>query len=367
LRGRSGALHAGRCELLRAAALFHAQRRHAALPDGGHRRHLPPPAERDRHRHRHLLAGRVRPADECQWQCHAPLFRAQFRSLTTHPFSNRFRPSNLVPPRPLLVRFYLSDGLHKSRGFRERDERSARIRLLFRRAIAVLVRWGGNGRTLRTAPERRGLAWRDMGSRAPERAERQSATRTVVEGMMLSAKLLSIGRGAEFADSNIPSRLAGPRPFRPRAIARAADLSASHTSPMLHEPAQSAQPTQRTPGRPTAASGEHGRTATRGEPPRTGPRDRPTSGMTGSERPSPSAPRSCGHHCHAITLAAMLSQVRSLPQPHCPHNIHGHLVACYLPLWMVEAVSVSPHDSGRRAVPNVAVRPGILSHIGERR
>lgn len=61
--------------------------------------------------------------------------------------------------------------------------------------------------------------------------KRFEATR-MVEGMMLSTKLLSIGRLAEFADSNVSSRNANVQTLRPTG-ARIADPISSLLSKSL--------------------------------------------------------------------------------------------------------------------------------------
>ncbi len=127
----------------------------------------------------------------------------------------------------------------------------------------------------------------DVPERAPERcgqnrrnrAERHSPPRGMVEGMLLSSKLLSIGRLAEFPAGNISLRIAGieiipsdGRSHRGRALLPA------YTSPMLQEPAQPAHWAQRDSGCPRDASAEAGSGPLLGRSRRVGPRNRPTGG-----------------------------------------------------------------------------------------
>jgi len=96
-----------------------------------------------------------------------------------------------------------------------------------------------NARTSPVTPQRAPRRW--LSERA-KRAERQSSPGGMVEGMMLSSKLLSIGRLPEFADSNISLRIAGIETIPsdgPSHKGRA--LLPAYTSPMLQEPAQWAQ------------------------------------------------------------------------------------------------------------------------------
>ena len=95
--------------------------------------------------------------------------------------------------------------------------------------------------------------------RAPQNVERSFHLATMVEGMLLSSKLLSIGRLPEFADSNISLRITDIETLVPNGRShRGRALLPSYTSLMLQESAQPAQSNQWGSGRPMSTSAEAG-------------------------------------------------------------------------------------------------------------
>jgi hypothetical protein len=105
-----------------------------------------------------------------------PPFRAHFRFLATPSFPDRFRPSNLVPPRPLLGRFYSSDGL-RSLMDSEKEKREAREPAS---SSGERLRYSSDGAKMQKRSERRqrGEDWRraTRGSMSPN-AQRDSPQR----------------------------------------------------------------------------------------------------------------------------------------------------------------------------------------------
>jgi len=101
-----------------------------------------------------------------------------------------------------------SDGLQKSDGIRERDAKNTVS------GVKVASRVGNPSddrrecRIARTGPQEPQQARRRPRLRALQNVERSFHLRTMVEGMLLSSKLLSIGRLPEFADRNTPLRIA---------------------------------------------------------------------------------------------------------------------------------------------------------------
>ena len=95
--------------------------------------------------------------------------------------------------------------------------------------------------------------------RALRNVERSFHLTTMVEGMLLSSKLLFIGRGSEFAAGSNPLGNAGIETLASNGRShRGTDLIPALQSPMLQEPAQPAQSPKRSLGRSRMASAEAG-------------------------------------------------------------------------------------------------------------
>jgi hypothetical protein len=168
-----------------------------------------------------------------------PRARVRLRFSSGGRIVSRPAPGAVLPHRQAIHLFSLTvDGLHVVHSFERRE--GEKRRLWAREGVrrAELVHSFPTPRHARTSPQTPGQARRRPLSRAPLSVERRLHLAKVVEGMMLSARFLSIGRGwgvrgQQHFPGTCPCRNARACPHTPDQRIMSGGLSGSSGVPKL--------------------------------------------------------------------------------------------------------------------------------------